>query len=195
MVSRRIANEREDRASLTVKIARDNLVSFEIRAIFALSLASFCRFEYMLILAFAESIQLFPDGTIFVHIGLILAMIWLLNRTFFRPINRVIESREKAKGGHGTEAENVLKKAGDKQAEYDKALLQARSQGYEIIEKEHAAAVADREQSIAAAKTELSERIAKEKADIAQQTAAARSVIASEADTMAEKIASNILKA
>ncbi|MGH7784024.1 MAG: hypothetical protein ACREO5_09335, partial [Candidatus Binatia bacterium] len=60
----------------------------------------------MLFLAFQSSIQLFPDGTIFVHIALILAMIWLLNRTFFRPINRMIESREMQKGGHGGEAEN-----------------------------------------------------------------------------------------
>jgi hypothetical protein len=37
--------------------------------------------------------------------------------------------------------------------------------------------------------------MANEKADIEQQTAAARSIIASEADAMAEKIASNILKA
>jgi F0F1-type ATP synthase membrane subunit b/b' len=149
----------------------------------------------MLFLAFAESIQLFPDGTIFIHIGLILAMIWLLNRTFFRPINRVIETREKVKGGHGTEAENVLKKAGDKEAEYNKALLEARSQGYDLIEKEHAAAIADREKRLAATKSELSDQMANEKADIEQQTAAARSIIASEADAMAEKIASNILKA
>jgi len=66
----------------------------------------------MFFLAFAESIQLFPDGTIFLHIALILAMIWLLNRTFFRPINRVIESREKQKGGHGSEADNILHEAG-----------------------------------------------------------------------------------
>jgi len=149
----------------------------------------------MLFLAFAESIQLFPDGTIFIHIGLILAMIWLLNRTFFRPINRVIEMREKAKGGHGTEAENVLKKAGDKEAEYNKALLEARSQGYDLIEKEHAAAIADREKRLAATKSELSDQMANEKTEIERQTAAARSVIASEADAMAEKIASNILKA
>src|SRR6476646_5574329 len=43
------------------------------------------------------SIQLFPDGTIFIHISLILLMIWVLNRTYFRPVNKVIESREKFK--------------------------------------------------------------------------------------------------
>jgi len=149
----------------------------------------------MLFLAFAESIQLFPDGTIFIHIALILGMIWVLNRTFFRPINRVIESREREKGGHGSEAENILRQASDKESEYNKAVLDARSQGYAVIEKEHAAAVTDRERKLAAAKAELSDQVTREKADLEQQAVAARSTIASEADAIAERIASNILKA
>jgi len=148
----------------------------------------------MLFLAFAESIQLFPDGTIFVHMGLILAMIWLLNRTFFRPINRVIESREKEKGGQGSEADNILRDAGNKESEYNKAVLDARSEGYEIIEKEHAAAVADREAKLATAKAELTDQMSKGKAELENQSAAARSTIASEADAIAEQIASSILK-
>lgn len=148
----------------------------------------------MFFLAFAESIQLFPDGTIFIHIALILAMIWLLNRTFFRPINRVIESREQQKGGHGSEAVNILKQAGQKESEYSKAILDARSQGYDFIEKEHSAAVAIRDEQIAATKIELSERVATEKTAIEQQTLDARSTIASEANALAEKIASNILR-
>ena len=148
----------------------------------------------MLLLAFAESIQLFPDGTIFLHIALILAMIWLLNRTFFRPINRVIDAREKQKGGHGSEAENILKTAADKESEYNKSVLDARSQGYELIEKEHAGAVASRDQAIAAAKTELSSEMESERASIEQQSREARASIASEAEQIADKIAAEILK-
>ena len=59
----------------------------------------------MHLLLFAETIQLFPDGTLFVHIAIILEMIWILNRTLYRPINRVLEAREKSKGGHSSEAE------------------------------------------------------------------------------------------
>ena len=53
---------------------------------------------------FAFVVQLFPDGTIFIHIALTLIMIWVLNRTFFRPINRVLEPREKFKDVEGGEA-------------------------------------------------------------------------------------------
>ena len=58
----------------------------------------------MVVLAFAEggAIQLVPDGTIFIHIALILLMIFILNRTFFRPVNRVLDARERNKGGRSS---------------------------------------------------------------------------------------------
>ena len=72
----------------------------------------------MHLLAFAGSIQLFPDGTIFIHIALVLIMIWVLNRTFFRPIRSVIASREKFHGGRNTEAESILNEAAEKESKY-----------------------------------------------------------------------------
>ena len=148
----------------------------------------------MLLLAFAESIQLFPDGTIFIHIALILLMIWILNRTFFRPINRVIESREKHKGGRGGEAETILSDVSQKQTKYNQELLAARSEGYELIEKERTAAVQARQSKVAAAKSETAEMLSSEKEQVQQQAAEARTILAKEAEVMAEKISSNILR-
>lgn len=148
----------------------------------------------MFLLAFAD-VQLVPDGTIFIHIALILIMIWILNRTFFRPINRIIESREKHKGGRFGEAASILAEVGEKQTKYNQALLEARSKGYETIENERATAVADREQLIGEVKEETAQKLATEKAELVKQTAAARSTIASEAEQMAEKISSSILRA
>ena len=90
----------------------------------------------MYLLAFAETIQLFPDGAIFIHIALIPTMIWVLNRTFYKPINRIIVSREKKKGGRSSEAVGILKDVDAKEALYTKEMLGARSSGYELIEKE-----------------------------------------------------------
>jgi len=148
----------------------------------------------MFLLAFAESIQLFPDGTLFIHIALILIMIWLLNRTFFRPINRVIESREKHKGGAGGEAEVILGDVAEKESRYTKALLEARSEGYELIEKERAGAIVERQGQVARAKEETAQAFAEQKAQLEQQTAAARSAIAIEAEQLSDRIAANILK-
>ncbi len=150
----------------------------------------------MVFLAFAEGgIQLLPDGTILIHIALILLMIYILNRTFFRPINKVIESREKNKGGHSSEANVILRDVEEKNARFDAEMLEARSKGYELIEKERAQAVAEREETISAAKAEIEQKTADDYKELERQTFAARAAISEEAEKMSDKISSNILKA
>jgi F0F1-type ATP synthase membrane subunit b/b' len=148
----------------------------------------------MVLLAFAESsIQLFPDATLLLHVALILIMIYVLNRTFFRPINVVLENREKQKGGRGGEAASILEEVNKKQKEYDAALLAARNESYDLIESERAAAVDSYQKTVADAKAEASKRIADEKASMKDAVADARVSIALEANKTAEKIAANIL--
>ncbi|MBV9217559.1 MAG: hypothetical protein JO053_15435 [Acidobacteria bacterium] len=147
----------------------------------------------MHLLAFA-GIQLFPDGTIFIHVAMILVMIWVLNRTLYKPINRLLESREKNKGGNFSEAEEINAKVGQKEARYNKELLEARSEGYVLIEKEQAKSAAAREKTLAEVKAEVAEKIAAEKADLEKQTAAARSEIEKGAEKIADSIAAGILK-
>lgn len=149
----------------------------------------------MFLLAFAEqSIQLFPDGTLFIHIALILIMIGVLNRTFFRPINRVLAARDKHKFGPGGEAEKILNDALEKEAKLNKEMLSARSEGYELIEKQRAAAIEMRARKIAEAKAETANKFAAEKQALAEQAEAARAAIAGEAEVMADRIAANVLK-
>src|SRR5688572_9134162 len=149
----------------------------------------------MFLLVFAEqSIQLFPDGTLFIHIALILLMIWVLNRTFFRPINRVIEARERQTGGAGSEAEKILADVSEKEAKLTQAMLGARGEGYDLIEKERNAAVEARSRRLADAKTETSQRLADEKRALEEQAAAARASIETEADVLADRIAATVLR-
>lgn len=148
----------------------------------------------MHLLAFAESIQLFPDGTIFIHIGIILLMIWVLNRTFYKPINRIIEAREKNKGGHSSEAEKILSDVGQKESRYTNELLDARTKGYELIEKEQKKAIAAREQKLADAKTETARMFDTGKVELEKAAAEARAAIDSDAEKIADQIAANILK-
>ncbi len=147
----------------------------------------------MFLLAFQE-VRLVPDGTLIIHIALILIMIWVLNRTLFRPVNRIIEARERNKGGHSSEAQEILKNVGEKQSRIEAAMLEARSEGYELIERERAQAVAVRQQKIGAVKEEVAELTARENAELARQTEQTRATLAAEAERMAERISSSILK-
>ena len=150
----------------------------------------------MVVLAFAAEggIQLVPDGTILIHIALILLMIWVLNRTFFRPINRVIESRERSKGGRSSEAQEILAEVNEKNSRYEKAMREARSEGYNLIESARAAALAERQSQVEAVKEEVSQTVSKEKGALEKQTEEARKTLAAEAQQMAERISSNILR-
>ena len=149
---------------------------------------------FPVILAF-QKVELVPNGTLLIHIALILLMIWILNRTFFRPINRVLETREKNKGGHSSEAREILRSVEEKQARYDAAMLEARSKGYELIEGERSQAIARRQAEISTVKEEVAQMTAREKAEIERQTVEAKAALAVEAEKMAEKISSNILRA
>jgi len=147
----------------------------------------------MFLFAFQE-VRLVPDGTLFIHIAIILLMIWILNRTLFRPVNRVIEAREKNKGGHSGEAQEILKSVGEKQSRIEAAMLAARSEGYELIERERNQAVAERQEKIGAVKAEVAELAERENQELDKQTKEARATIAAEAGQMAERISSSILK-
>lgn len=148
----------------------------------------------MFVLAFAESIQLFPDGTLFIHIGLILLMIWVLNRTLFRPLNRVIELRETHNGGAGGEAAGILKEAGEKEARVTSELLDARSKGYELVENEQKKAVGARNEKLVQAKAETAALYESGRAEIDRQTAETHAAIGTDARKIADQIVASILK-
>lgn len=149
----------------------------------------------MYVLAFAETVQLMPDFSMFIHMLMILAMIYILNRTFFRPINRILDARERNKGGQYSESAGILREADAKEDEYRRSLLAAREEGYEIIERERGTALELKQKKVAEAKQEVAAMLESELGELERQTEAARTEISVEAEKMADRISSNILKA
>lgn len=149
----------------------------------------------MVLLAFAENaVQLVPDGTIFIHIGMILAMIWVLNKTFYRPIARVVEARDRRKGGGRGPAGEILDEVAEKEARYSASIKETRLEGYEVISKEREKAIAAKQEIVAKAKNEAGEIATRESAELDRQTEAARAAVAQEAEKFADKISASILK-
>ena len=73
-------------------------------------------------LGFAEnSIQLVPDGTLLLHVLIILVMVYVLNATLFKPINAILEAREKRTRGSLTEAQEILGNGSEQLARYERA--------------------------------------------------------------------------
>ena len=149
----------------------------------------------MVFLAFAEnSIQLVPDGTIFLHIALILLMIWILNRTLFKPINRILEARDRMTGGSFAETVDHLRQADEKLAQYETTLREARAAGYAVVENTRRESLAQRQLQIDEVKADVAAQIEREKADLSRQVAQARQTLASDARALAERITAQVLR-
>jgi len=145
-------------------------------------------------LGFAEnSIQLVPDGTLFLHVLIILVMVYVLNATLFRPINRILEAREKRTRGRLTEAQEILGNVSEKLAEYERALRAARTEAYALAERERAAAMQERQKAIDEMRAQLAASTAAEKEAIKGQAEAARTTLEADARRIAGEIGSRVL--
>jgi len=149
----------------------------------------------MYFLGLAEnSIQLVPDGTILIHIALILLMIFILNRTLFKPINKILADREKKTGGREGEAGEILQSVDEKMVHFESSMRDARAEGYKLLEQTRKEALSARESKLESVHNEVENLIAKEKDAIQKQADEARANLGKEARTLAAKISSQILR-
>lgn len=149
----------------------------------------------VLLLAFAESaIQLVPDGTIIFHIVLILVMVWVLNRTLFRPINQVLAEREAQTEGSSSEAHAIVGNVREKTRDYEQRLREARGEGYQLLEKRKLESLRERERKITELKTEITSWSEQRKAELNQELQSARATLEKSSRELGVSIASRILK-
>ena len=146
------------------------------------------------ILGFAEdSIQLVPDGTMVLHVIIILVMVYVLNATLYKPINQILAAREKRTKGRLSEAQEIMASVSEKTSDYEKSLRQARAEAYAYSEAQRTEAMKDRQQRVNEMRTQLAETLAREKQAIDQQADSARAELDSESRQIAAEIGSRIL--
>ena len=130
----------------------------------------------------------------FLHIAIICVMVFVLNRTLFKPINEILQRREaQIKGAGAGSAADLLQQVEDKTRHYENTLRAARSEGYRRIEQERNAAIAERNERIGAVKVEIGNLMEAQKATIAAQVAESRTTLQGEAQRIAQDIGARIL--
>jgi len=145
-------------------------------------------------LGFAEnSIQLVPDGTLLLHILIILVMILVLNATLYKPINRILEAREKRTKGRLSEAEEIIKSVHEKFSDYERQLRLARGEAYSFAESQRSAAMQERQQKLSQMRQEMAKSTAIEKESIQRQAEAARRTLKTESRSIAREIGARVL--
>lgn len=145
-------------------------------------------------LGFAEnSIQLVPDGTIFLHIAIILIMVFVLNATLFKPINRILEEREKRAQGQSGEAYDILRRVEEGLSTYERTLREARTEGYRLIEQERSIAMSERQKKLTDVRDEVNQTLEVQKKELGVQAESARTTLATDARRLAAEIGAQIL--
>src|SRR5918998_2329593 len=113
-------------------------------------------------LALAESIQLVPDGTIFLHIAIIIAMVFVLNRILFKPINKILSDRERLTTGSSTEAHGILRRVEENLSTYERTLKEARAESYRLLEDERTKAIGERQSLMRSLREEVDQIVVNE---------------------------------
>ena len=140
-----------------------------------------------------NSIQLVPDGTLILHVLIILVMVYVLNATLLKPVNRILEARDKRTKGRLSEAQQILSDVSEKLRDYERTLRQARGQAYAFAEKERAGAMQERQVKLNEMRERLAESIKREKEGIKRQSEEARATLEVESRRLAREIGSRVL--
>jgi len=145
-------------------------------------------------LAFAENtIQLVPDGTLFLHIFLIVLMVFILNVTLFRPINKILEERERHTHGRSDEAREILKRVDNNVGKYEHSLREVRAEGYQLLERQRTEAMSLRQGELNALRGELAQTVEQEKSAIDTQAQQAQVSLEGDTRRIAGEISHQIL--
>ncbi|HKZ03001.1 MAG TPA: hypothetical protein VJ180_12215 [Pyrinomonadaceae bacterium] len=145
-------------------------------------------------LALAEStIQLVPDGTLLLHLALVIVMVVVLNRPLLKPINKVLGERERRTGGKLGEAAQISVNAKEKMRSWEQGLREARNGSYRLLEKQRAEALREREERLGELKRQLSVLVEQQKAEIQSQENEAQVALELEGKRLAELIGAQIL--
>lgn len=149
----------------------------------------------MPVLGFLESsIQLVPDGTLFLHLALIVGMVALLNATLLKPINRILEERERRTRGRLSEAGQTLSVVEEKMREYERLLRQARTEGYSLLEQSRAGLSSERDRKLTEVRTEINRWLAEEQEKLKNTTSQVKQTLESDARSIAQQISQQILQ-
>ena len=140
-----------------------------------------------------NSIQLVPDGTLLLHVLIILVMVYVLNATLFKPINRILAAREKRTRGRSTEAQDIMRNVSEKLAGYERALRAARLEAYAFTERERAGEMQDRQRKLDEMRAQLAASKTLEKEAIQRQAQTARATLEGDARRIAVEIGALVL--
>ena len=146
------------------------------------------------VLAAAGNSILSIDGSFLLVFISVICLIFILNRTLFRPITKVLEERERLGVGRSKEAKLMLGQVDEQVRAFDAQIRAARATAYQQAEAGRRELKARRQQLVAEAKKQAEAQIAVAREEVSKQATAARATLEADAKVLAASISSQILK-
>lgn len=140
------------------------------------------------------SIQLVPDGTLLLHLFLVVVMVVVLNRTLLKPINQILAEREKQIASRVTEAQALAAETDEKLKKYNDTLREARSDGYRLLEKERAEGLKVKEEKLRQYREQMSKEVSAQVEATRKQEQSVKGELEGQAAEMGNLITSQILR-
>lgn len=140
------------------------------------------------------TIQLVPDGTLLLHLLMVVVMVFILNRTLLKPINRILAEREKQVEGRLKEAQALAAETEQKLKTYNDALHAARVDGYKLLEKERADALKAKDEKVRLEREHSSREVAMQLDNIKLQEQSVKRELETQAASISSLISAQVLR-
>jgi F-type H+-transporting ATPase subunit b len=139
-------------------------------------------------------IQLVPDGTLLLHLLMVAIMVFILNRTLLKPMNRILAERERQIQGRLKEAQELAAETEQKRKKYNDALHAARIDGYKLLEKERAAGLKEKDEKVRLYREQSSREVAAQLNNIKRQEQSVKQELETQAASISSLISAQVLR-
>ena len=140
------------------------------------------------------TIQLVPDGTLLLHLLIVVVMVLILNRTLLKPINRILAEREKQVEGRLQEAQALAAETEHKLKTYNDALHAARVDGYKLLERERAEGLKAKDEKVRVQREQVSREVAAQLDNIKRQEQSVKQELEVQAVSISSLISAQVLR-
>lgn len=140
------------------------------------------------------TIQLVPDGTLLLHLLMVVVMVFILNRTLLKPINRILAEREKQVEGRLQEAQALAAETEHKLKTYNDALHSARVDGYKLLERERAEGLKAKDEKVRVQREQVSREVAAQLDNIKRQEQSVKQELEVQAVSISSLISAQVLR-
>ena len=140
------------------------------------------------------TIQLVPDGTLLLHLLMVVVMVFILNRTLLKPINRILAERERQIEGRLKEAQALAAETEEKRKKYNDSLHAARVDGYKLLEKERGVGLKEKDEKVRLYREQTSREVAAELDKIKRQEQSVKQELETQAASISSLISAQVLR-